>query len=204
MLVIFMQRYNKQVNKLGLIKKIRENYLKYSCSPVSPMSDAICCAKYWDKVYVLRWVFSIFAQNKTILILKRESMKRVIYFLLLSFLFSCNQPPQKSPGEVAVQLFTAITSGDNLFVKENIYISDEVQREVFENTIDIAVNSKQYKDKTAGFIPSYTIEREVVNEDNAEVVISGIGPLGQKMVITVKLLLIDGAWKVDGDHGVWH
>ncbi|MBR2638791.1 MAG: hypothetical protein IKD40_08130 [Bacteroidaceae bacterium] len=131
-------------------------------------------------------------------------MRKIAYSLFFLFLFSCTPTPEMTPGEVAVRLFTAITSGDSETVKSNIYISDSIQRYVFESTIDIAVASKQYKENTAGYVPSYKVEKEVVDDDRAEVILTGVGPLGQKLRITVKLLLMDGVWKVDGDHGVWH
>ena len=75
---------------------------------------------------------------------------------------------------------------------------------MFNSTIDIAVKSEQYQRNTKDFTPSYEVAKEVVDGDNAEVILTGVGPLGYKVRITVKLLRIDGRWKVDGDHGVWH
>jgi hypothetical protein len=131
-------------------------------------------------------------------------MRKLAYILLLSVLAACAPADVNTPGEVAVKLFSAITLGDNEYVKDNIYISDTIQREVFNSAIDIAVKSKQYKRNTKDFTPSYEVAKEVVDGDNAEVILTGIGPLGNKVRITVKLLRIDGRWKVDGDHGVWH
>ena len=131
-------------------------------------------------------------------------MRKLAYILLLSVLAACAPADVNTPGEVAVKLFSAITLGDNEYVKENIYISDEIQREVFNSTIDIAVKSEQYKQNTKNFTPDYNIDEEVVDGDSAQVVLKGVGPLGQKVRITVKLLRIDGRWFVDGDHGVWH
>ena len=132
-------------------------------------------------------------------------MKKIFYLFVLLLFAACGGVGEgKSPGRVAVELFSAITSGDNEFVKDNIYISDTIQREVFNSAIDIAVKSEQYKRNTKDFTPSYKVAKEVVDGDNAEVILTGVGPLGNKVRITVKLLRIDGRWKVDGDHGVWH
>lgn len=132
-------------------------------------------------------------------------MKKVFYLFMLLLFAACGDAGEgKSPGQVAVELFSAITSGDNEFVKDNIYISDTIRREVFNSTIDIAVKSEQYQRNTKDFTPSYEVAKEVVDGDNAEVILTGVGPLGYKVRITVKLLRIDGRWKVDGDHGVWH
>ena len=131
-------------------------------------------------------------------------MRKIFYILALLFLAACGSENVESPGKVAVELFSARTSGDSEYVKNNIYISDEIQREVFNSTIDIAVKSEQYKENTQNFTPSYTVAEESIEGDNAEVVLTGVGPLGQKVRITVKLLRKDGRWLVDGDHGVWH
>ena len=133
-------------------------------------------------------------------------MKKMAYIFVLLLLVACGDGAGNTtpPGEIAVKLFSAITSGDNEYVKDNIYISDTIQREVFNSAIDIAVKSEQYKQNTKDFVPNYKVEQETIDGDNAEVILTGIGPLKQKVRITVKLLRIDGRWKVDGDHGVWH
>lgn len=132
-------------------------------------------------------------------------MRKLKYFLLLLLFVSCGRVYDiNGPGGVAVRLFSAITSGDSEFVKNNIYISDDILREVFYSAMDIAVKSEQYKQNTEGFTPSYKVARESIDGDNAEVILTGVGPLGQKVRITVKLLRMDGRWVVDGDHGVWH
>ncbi len=130
--------------------------------------------------------------------------KSLILSLILSVLFfsACNTP-EKSPGEVAVELYTALTSGDAQAVKDNMFISDSIYRNSFFAYLDIAVASEQYKQNTANFKAAYVVSEEDVNGDEATVVLTGKGPLGQNVRITVKLLLIDGAWKVDGEHGVW-
>lgn len=147
-------------------------------------------------------IFAIYGKNK-----KKQRMKKTIIFASAVIVFgatSCNRQQQETaPGEVAVRLFTAITSGEMQVVKENIYMSDSIQRSTFYDWIDAAKNSPQYKENTAGFKADYTVAEEHVDGDNAEVILSGTGPLGQKVRITVKLKKIDGEWKVDGDHGVW-
>ena len=47
-------------------------------------------------------------------------MRKLAYILLLSVLASCAPADVNTPGEVAVKLFSAITLGDNVYVKDNI------------------------------------------------------------------------------------
>lgn len=68
----------------------------------------------------------------------------------------------------------------------------------------MAVSSPQYKQNIENFTPSYKVVEEKTDGDKADVVLTGKNPLGQNVRIMVKLLKIDGVWKVDGDHGVWH
>ena len=90
-------------------------------------------------------------------------MRKLKYFLLLLLFVSCGSVNDiNGPGGVAVRLFSAITSGDSEFVKNNIYISDDIQREVFYSAMDIAVKSEQYKQNTEGFTPSYKVARESI------------------------------------------
>lgn len=118
-------------------------------------------------------------------------------------IISCKEQEQATPGLVALRVFTAITSGEMQVLKDNIHIKDSIKRSTFHDWIDIAKDSPQYKENTAGFKADYTIADEQINGDEAEVILTGTGPLGQKVRITVKLKKIDGAWKVDGDHGIW-
>ena len=134
-------------------------------------------------------------------------MKKIISAVaaaLLLIVVSCGSEPAKSPGEVAIELYTALTSGEADGVKNNIYIADSIQRNVFMSYIDIAFASEQYRDNVKDLEASYSAVDETVNGNNVEVTLVGVGPLNQKLRITVKLLKIDGEWKVDGDHGVWH
>lgn len=130
----------------------------------------------------------------------------VFAVIVLFFFASCKETPTvgATPGEVAVSLFSAITTGKADVVKENIHITDTIQRDVFNDWIDMAVSSEQYKENTAVYNPTYNIAEESIDGDNAKVVLTCKEPSGQQVRITVKLLKIDGRWKVDGDHGVWH
>ena len=127
------------------------------------------------------------------------------FFIVATILFfvSCHKP-SKLPSEVAIDLYTALTSGEVDVVKNNIYIADTIQRKAFDGYLDIVASSEQYRENIKDFVPSYTVASETVEGDNAEVILVGKGPLGQKLRITVRLLLVDGEWKVDGQHGVWH
>ena len=68
----------------------------------------------------------------------------------------------------------------------------------------MAVASDDYKQRTEGFTPDYKVTSEKIDGDKALVVLEGRGPLGNMLKIDVKLLSVDGKWKVDGDHGVFH
>ena len=48
------------------------------------------------------------------------------------------------------------------------------------------------------------IVSETIDGNDAEVVLTTKNISGQNVRITVKLLVDEGRWKVDGDHGVWH
>lgn len=138
-----------------------------------------------------------------------NNMKRIKHILLSAIIIliaSCkpDNNTATTPGEVAVTLFTAITSGDVQYVKDNICFADSSTYAVFSDYLDIAVASEQYKKKTSASKAEYHVAEENIDGDVAMVVLSGITPLGQPTKITVKLLNVDGAWKVDGEHGVWH
>lgn len=136
-------------------------------------------------------------------------MKKYILFVytVFAFLFvacSGSKSDSHSPGEVAVTLYNAITSGDTLAMKEHLYISNRQQRNVFFKYYAMAVSSPQYKQNIENFTPSYQVVEEKIDGDEADVVLSGKNPLGQNVRIMVRLLKVDDVWKVDGDHGVWH
>lgn len=138
--------------------------------------------------------------------MKKILVKIVGVVVLLFFACGEKQTPTigASPGEVAITLFSAITSGNTQVVKDNIYISDDVQRDVFFDWIDMAAASPQYAESTKGYTPSYTADKTEIDGDNATVELVGKDPAGNLVRITVKLLKVDSRWKVDGDHGVWH
>lgn len=140
--------------------------------------------------------------------------KRYIYmkklgFLMLAaslFMVACNSNfvGEKTPSEVALTVFNGLTTGDTAAIKRNIYITDDIQRSVFNDYFRIAATSNQYMETTAGYRPVYKIVSETVDGKNAEVVLTTKNISGQNVRITVKLLVDEGQWKVDGDHGVWH
>lgn len=133
-------------------------------------------------------------------------MRNIATILIVATIFalaSCHRP-SRQPSEVAIDLYTALTSGEVDVVKNNIYIADTIQRKAFEGYLDIVASSEQYRENVKDFVPSYSAASETVEGNNAEVILVGMGPLGQKLRITVSLLLVDGEWKVDGQHGIWH
>lgn len=110
----------------------------------------------------------------------------------------------ESPSAVALTLYKGLTSGDVKGVTENICFAQQSDYKVFCDYFNMAVASNDYKQRTEGFIPDYKVTSEKINGDKAFVVLEGRGPLGNMLKIDVKLLLVDGQWKVDGDHGVFH
>lgn len=125
-------------------------------------------------------------------------------FLSFAVLGGCSSnDADNAPGDVAVTLYTALTSGDADAVKKHLYISNKQQRETFFKYLDIAVASQQYKENTQGYVPQYSVDEVAVDGDKADVILVGKGPLGQSLRITAKMLKVDGVWMVDGDHGVW-
>ena len=119
----------------------------------------------------------------------------------LLMLAACGTTP---PDEVAVKLHNAITSGDMSYVKENIYFPDTIDYAVFCDYLDMAASSPQYKRMTAGYTADYRAESTDINGDEAFVTLRGKSPLKEDMVISVRLVRIEGRWKVDGNHSVLH
>lgn len=132
-----------------------------------------------------------------------RNLKYLFVWAVVATMSSCGVAPDVPPGDVALKVFTAITSGEAQVIKDNIYISDTIQRKSFEYYLDIAMSSQQYNENTASFEEDYTVVSEIIDGERAEVVLTGTNPLGQPVRLTVKLLIIDGVWKVDGDHAVY-
>ena len=103
------------------------------------------------------------------------------------------------PGDVAVQLFNAITSGDVQVVKDNIHFDSQVEKEVF-----YAVASQDYKERTAGYTANYEIVSDTITADTAFVKLKGMTALGKMTTFNVRLVRIEGDWKVDGSQAVLH
>ena len=137
-------------------------------------------------------------------------MRRFYIFPLLvasmvMFMCACgNKKYDNSPSDVAVTLYNGLTSGDYEAVTENIYFQDSLDFNVFRNYFRMAVESDDYKARTEGFKPNYTVKSESIDGDVATVNLEGIGPLGNLLKINVRLVLVDNKWKVDGNHGVFH
>ncbi len=135
-------------------------------------------------------------------------MKRIGFFMLLAALLvvACNNNfvGEKSPSEVTLEVFNGLTTGDTAAIKQNIYITDDIMRASFNDYFRIAAASNQYMETTANYKPVYNIVSETIDGETAEVVLKTKNISGQNVRITVKLLVDEGRWKVDGDHGVWH
>lgn len=133
---------------------------------------------------------------------------KYIFFVATFALFftACNNTNNnaETPSAVALKLYEGITSGNVKAVTENIYFIDTLDYRVFHDYFKIAVASNDYKQRTQGFKPNYKVTSEKISGDKAFVTLEGKGPLGNMLKIDVKLLSIDGRWKVDGNHGVFH
>lgn len=136
--------------------------------------------------------------------MKKSSLILTFVLSLIAFT-SCNkQVSGDSPAQVAIAVFESITTGDTATLKRSIYINDQIQRDVFNEYFKIAVHSQQYMESTASYKPQYTVVSEKIDGNNAEVILTTKNISGQKVRITVKLLVDEGRWKVNGDHGIWH
>lgn len=115
-----------------------------------------------------------------------------------------NVKTDASPSDIALTLYNGLTSGDVKAVTENIYFKEQLDYNVFRDYFQMAVSNADYKERTKNFTPNYKVTSERIDGNEATVMLEGIGPLGNMLKITVKLLLIDGRWKVDGNHGVFY
>ena len=109
-----------------------------------------------------------------------------------------------SPSVVALTLYNGLTSGDVKAVTENIYFKEQLDYNVFRDYFQMAVANADYKERTKNFKADYKVTSEQIDGSEATVNLEGIGPLGNMLKITVKLLFVDGRWKVDGNHGVFY
>lgn len=123
-------------------------------------------------------------------------------FVTLFMLVSCSSTPEREPAEVAVQLFNSLTSGDVQYVKDNIYFADAVEREVFNEYLDMAVESEDFAERTKGYTADYRVLSQSVHSDSAFVELRGYTVLGQMTRFKVLLVKVDGCWKVDGRSAV--
>ena len=139
---------------------------------------------------------------------KDNIMKKIGFLMILSSLLftACKSDfvGEQTPSEVALSVFNGLITGDTAAIKRNIYITDEIQRATFNDYFRIAAASSQYMETTANYKPVYNIVSETIDGNDAEVVLTTKNISGQNVRITVKLLVDEGRWKVDGDHGVWH
>lgn len=121
--------------------------------------------------------------------------------IFLCTIFSCMG--NRAPGEVAVVLFNAITEGDADVVKKNIHFAYEGDYDVFSEYLDMAIKSEDFAQRTEGYKADYKVLSEVVTGDSAYVVLQGRTVLEQVSCFKVRMVRIDGKWKVDGDYSVF-
>lgn len=124
---------------------------------------------------------------------------------MLVTVYACKEKHYvEKPSAVALKLYEGLTSGDVDAVCNNIYFADSLNYNVFVSYFNMAVSSDDYRKRTEGFKPEYTVTSEKIDGDEAYVGLEGIGPLGNNLKINVKLVAVGDRWKVDGDHGVFH
>jgi hypothetical protein len=140
-----------------------------------------------------------------------KSLKYILFVATFALFFSsCGNvgsgvnSDAEAPSAVALTLYKGLTSGDVKGVTENIYFALKSDYNIFCDYFNMAVASSDYKQRTEGFTPDYKVTSEKIDGEKALVVLEGRGPLGNMLKIDVKMLLVDGRWKVDGDHGVFH
>ena len=135
-----------------------------------------------------------------------RSIKYILLVAIFAFVsFSCNNVNGgENPSKAALELYEGLTSGNVKAVTENIYFADTLDYNVFRDYFKMAVASDDYKQRTQSFKPDYKVVSEKISGDEAFVVLEGKGPLGNMLKIDVKMLFVDGRWKVDGNHGVFH
>lgn len=130
-------------------------------------------------------------------------MKRLFFAVsILCLLLSCTK--KATPGEVAVLLFNALTSGEVQTVKSNIYFADKVERSAFYAYLDMARDSKDFAERTKGYKADYRVVSEEIEGDSAYVVLLGRTVLAQDTRFNVLMVKVDGEWKVDGRFSVLH
>lgn len=171
------------------------------------------CFCFLGKIFCNTASFVLSSRSLFFIMVLMKSVKYIIIVATLAFsFFSCGNANSnagvsenaEAPSVVALTLYKGITSGDVKGVTENIYFVDSLDFNVFRDYFMMAVASDDYKERTKGFTPNYKVTSEKIDGDKAFVVLEGRGPLGNMLKIDVKLLLVDGRWKVDGNHGVFH
>lgn len=119
---------------------------------------------------------------------------------------SFEQALHETPSQVAVALFNALTDGDKFVVESNIHFPDTIEGETFLAYYDMALNSEDYKNRTAGYRADYRAVSETMTAggDSAYVELVGRTALGEETRFTVLLVDVEGWWKVDGPYSVLH
>ena len=119
---------------------------------------------------------------------------------------SFEQALHETPSQVAVALFNARTDGDKFVVESNIHFPDTIEGETFLAYYDMALNSEDYKNRTAGYRADYRAVSETMTAggDSAYVELVGRTALGEETRFTVLLVDVEGWWKVDGPYSVLH
>ena len=132
-------------------------------------------------------------------------LKNILLLGLAVLLFAaCGKSATLTPDEVAVKLYNGLTSGDIDFVKKHICFSVASDYAVFCDYLDMVVESDDFRERTDGYKADYYAVDTKIFGNEAYVELCGLTPLNGTAKMTVHLLFVDGKWKVDGDHGVFH
>lgn len=126
--------------------------------------------------------------------------------LLLPVAVSCGKeeaaPP--TPGEIAVNFFSSITSGDVKAVRDNVVFRNAKEEQMFDSYLEKLFIPNVGKQAPRGHDAAYKIVSEEIKNDTAYVQLQANGVADKVVKMKVRLLNAEGVWKVDGSQAVLH
>ena len=131
---------------------------------------------------------------------------RTFMLLLLPVAVSCGKeeaaPP--TPGEIAVNFFSSITSGDVKAVRDNVVFRNAKEEQMFDSYLEKLFIPNVGKQAPRGHDAAYKIVSEEIKNDTAYVQLQANGAADKVVKMKVRLLNAEGVWKVDGSQAVLH